>query len=180
MKDSIFQQVAKVLILLWALTLASPLLAHKDMKLPLSSDGTIERLPDEYQPAILKVSPASSCQNCSTKVTLQIREKAIVFPPCIAKLFDLPDEERLQVSGSWYHDLNLLPPYILIRLPTKWHDFVFFDGHSILIDIDTVSIIRIMEHKVSEDGRRMLAPPIKISSLCSKDEIGQINSVPAN
>lgn len=109
--------------------------AHEDTPLKLEK-GKITGLPKKYQPAAF---------DRENKV-LTIAGKRLVFPEVLHRLFtdghieDGPDYPvrvgahpyRLTLAASWYHELEYLPPYLLIKIEPKGRDYFF----ELLIDLD--------------------------------------------
>ena len=108
------------------LILTSPcaLHGHQDRYLTIAADGNFEEIPSEYGPAYLKINDASD--SGTPKVALQLGEKVVNMPECIAVLFVLSKGEKIRASASWYHDLSTFPPYINLRLP---------DGYKLLFNL---------------------------------------------
>jgi hypothetical protein len=76
-------------------------LAHVDTILATSDDGRLEGLPDQYSPASFD----------SQNYVLSIGIAKLKFPPCVAKYFSAPNSD-IEITASWYHNLELMPPYV--------------------------------------------------------------------
>lgn len=40
--------------------------------------------------------------------------------PCVLAALSNASPQRLELSGSWYHDSSDLPPYIAMEFPAAW------------------------------------------------------------
>ena len=78
------------------------------------------------------------------------------------------------VSGSWYHDELLLPPYVSIQLPTVSASNGFFEGYSLLFALETASLIKISHHELLPENAGMGMAAVTAESLCSEAELQQL------
>ena len=144
--------------------------AHRDRIITMESDGSLPDIPAEYQPAVLKLQTDEVGEFALTQsVSIQFGVFVTHLPQCIVRLFVLPTSEEVRLAASWYHDLSQLPPYLSIKLPKRSYRRPFFDGHTIVVAMDTAGIISIQEHDVEEDG--MTSRPLALEKLCSTEEI---------
>lgn len=90
------------------------------------------------------------------------------FSPLLRSFFDEPYD--LEVSSSWYHERDILPPYLLLDIHPKKKDFRF----QILFALETLSVIEVsvvlQESKttkqelpiaLSEDQKKQIRESIK-------------------
>jgi hypothetical protein len=129
-----------LLISALVLLMSSMSQAHEDTPLKLE-DGKITGLPKKYQPATFD----------RKEKILSIAGKRLLFPKVLHALFtdDRVDElfgdplpvkghpYQLKFSASWYHEADVLPPYMLIRIEPKDRDYAF----ELLIDMDRLTFI---------------------------------------
>lgn len=145
--------------------------AHQDRMFEITSSGDIEGFPPNYGPASLIVGEESEGNNLPT-VRLTIRGYSIDLPECLRMLFILPPGQTIRATGSWYHDLKLLPPYLNLDLPQRdIGDYGDFEGYSILFDVTTLDIIQIDKHHIVEGEQGPSISEVDISSLCPPDAL---------
>lgn len=102
----------------------SSLLAHSDTTVRLEHKKLVG-LPKQYTPAELDVNA----------FRLKIKDHEMEFSPLLKSFFDLPHD--LTLSASWYHESDILPPYLLLHILPKKKDFSF----QLLINLDTLDLI---------------------------------------
>lgn len=127
--------------------LLSEMHAHQDVLFALEPDGSISGLPNEFQPAFLRVGPVDSTASGSPapKVSIQLSGISRLLEPCVAQLFEIPAEEQMRLTGSWYHDAAILPPYLSVVLPTHTHSNSLFTGYSLLFDMRTTKLLQLYQ-----------------------------------
>jgi len=96
-----------------------PASAHEDRFLGVSPSGLITGLPAQYGPLRLDVRYSSNRNVKSVRFTSH--KFSIALNRCV--LEHLTHVKEIRASGSWYHDLSHMPPYIslqfLQRAPTQ-------------------------------------------------------------
>ena len=133
------------------LALAPVAEAHKDRVLTLK-DGTIEGLPEQYQPATFDPS------NC----VLRIGRREVTFAPFVRSLFAESSDWNLRITSSWYHERPFfgsagLPPYICFHLESDKKDY----GYKVLVDMVRLRLISIeVVLKLSESSTRNVSVEI--------------------
>ncbi len=120
----------------------SSLQAHQDTRLKFEN-GKITGLPEKYLPASFDIK----------KQSLTIGGKSLVFPNVLRGIFTFdanpdPFESKpskieahpytYSFSGSWYHELRDLPPYMLITVTPPDAKI----GFELLIDMDKLIFLR--------------------------------------
>ena len=119
---------------------ANVALGHQDMLIRLASDGRLQGLPPEYEPAYLYLPSGSGTEG----VVLQLGQKRLEFPDCLSVLFAKGSRPDMRLSASWYHDPKVLPYYLSIRLPIRSPNANgFYDGWSILVDMTRVAVLQV-------------------------------------
>lgn len=165
------RRLATFIFLAVTVGFASAVYAHRDTIFHITESGELVGVPEEFSPAYLVIDRESDIVN---SVTLQVSDHAAELPACISRFFDLPIGEEILVSGSWYHETSLLPPYISIRLPSITDSRGMFEGHSLLFGLETADLIEISRHELlpGDGGMRMeiVAPEI----ICSELELAQL------
>lgn len=127
------------------------LLAHKDRGIQLKDDKLIG-LPTKYTPAEFN----------SREFRIRIKDHVMTFSPFLKSLFDEPHD--LDISASWYHDTDLLPPYLCLRIRPKNKDF----SYGLLLNLDTLDLIELyVTLRESESSERHL--PIALSETEKQD-----------
>lgn len=132
-------------------------LAHVDTVLQVSDDGTLSGLPDEYEPAHVRVIwPVD--ETGVPSVSIQFSGHAVDLPVCIARLFAIADNEEIRVSASWYHKItDDLPAYANVDLPqetSSYWDQGAFSGHHLLFDLTDGRLLEITRRQLP--GRRFV------------------------
>jgi hypothetical protein len=96
---------------------AAPCLAHQDSIIAWKPDGTLQSLPAEFQPAKLLVSFSTTTgqRQGVDAVRLEIAGHKITLPRCVTEAIRVPGRNAIRVVASWYHDMSLLPPYIIVE-----------------------------------------------------------------
>lgn len=84
-----------------------PAVAHSHEDTTLHVQGSqIVGLPEQYQPAVFDPSTR----------TFAIAGTKVLFPECYGNFFPLSADYQIAIHSSWYHDLEMLPPYIAVHL----------------------------------------------------------------
>jgi hypothetical protein len=98
----------RLILIVLSILYSSFLFAHKDTGIKLQSDGALIGLPNKYEPALLDLK----------SLTLQIADKKLIIPECVSKYFGANDTfiYSIDISSSWYHNLDRLPPYLNITI----------------------------------------------------------------
>jgi hypothetical protein len=140
--------VGCVLVLFWS----GSLLAHEDTIIGLENKKLVG-LPKEYTPAELDLKD----------FRIRIKDHAMAFSPSLKSFFDQPHD--LRIFASWYHDRQILPPYLLLRIQPKKKDF----RYEILLSLDTLALVQLsVVLQESDSTTRRL--PIALSDA-EKEEI---------
>ncbi len=152
-----------------------PALTHQDRIFNVSDDGTIEGLPDEYQPARVVVAPSAD----GVAVELTLSGKALTLPSCLGNLFLLPPSENMSLSGSWYHSRSTLPPYLNVLLPqkSKEGDSFLYTGSSLLFNLETAELIEVRSWELVGTGAQ--GKDVPLDSICSPKERETLKPRPA-
>ena len=152
---------------------------HQDTTFRLLPDGLVEGVPEPYGPIHLWIDHHRPFPWLHRKISvrLQVRGTSRTLPGCIARLFDIPTALPIRLSGSWYHDLDSIPPYLYVELPQKlMPDYSIF-GHSITFDLRTAAVLSVWEQK-PVDGVGQVDSPVDLNSLCTPDEVvGAVRSL---
>lgn len=166
-------KIATGLLLLYLMLNVNSVWAHQDRVLKLQPDGSIEGLPEKYQPASLKIARDPS--NLTTGAVLTLGQGRYEFPDCLLGMFDLPDGLSIALHGSWYHERSTLPPYLVLDLPHEMKPKGWFNGFSYLFSLETAELLELDEFKVTMSsepnyaGSRMSHVPA-YSRYCGGEE----------
>jgi len=113
----------KVVALIVALTIASPVFGHVDTLLPIAADGTLQRIPAEWGPVKLSLRFSPSGPNPVSEVVITSPRFKAQLNQCILRLIQTPSIRHVRASGSWYHDdLDRLPPYVSLDFYSESYD----------------------------------------------------------
>src|SRR5688500_17134089 len=102
------------------------LFAHSDARIELKH-GALVGLPKKYAPAELNVKASR----------IRVGNHVMTFSPLLQSLFDQP--HNLEISASWYHDKQILPPYITLLVHPKKKDF----SYQILLNLETLQLVEL-------------------------------------
>jgi hypothetical protein len=109
----------KFLVVAATLLVCCQVSAHEDRSLDVSPSGQIIGLPAQYGP--LHVDVRYSNNRDVKSVRLSGRQFSIKLNRCA--LEHLTHVVKIRASGSWYHDLSRIPPYVSLQflqeLPTS-------------------------------------------------------------
>lgn len=169
--DVIMRRLSTFFFLVVTVGFASAAYAHRDTIFHISESGELVGVPEEFSPAYLLIDHESDVVN---SVTLQVSGHIAELPACIARFFDLPIGEEILVSGSWYHERSLLPPYISIRLPSIADSRGMFEGHSLLFSLETAGLIEVSRHELLPGDGGMRMETVAPESICSEPELAQL------
>jgi hypothetical protein len=101
-------------VVLYMVSFAS--FAHEDRILSLGADGTVAALPAAYGPLIVHVSRAPNTRDI-LGVALDSPRFHVRLNQCVVRM--LSGVTTVQASGSWYHDLRRMPPYVTLTFFTS-------------------------------------------------------------
>lgn len=156
------QIMMKPIISISLVLVASLANAHQDAVLVLEGNKIVG-LPEKYSLATFDVG---------SKVLI-IGDKRLQFPVCLSKYFLPKDDHSVELAASWYHEPELLPPYLSIDIRFNKRDYAF----QILINMDSLGIIHVEVHTTASSGLYM--HPIDLGPECKASitqGIGPVNS----
>ena len=147
--------------------LSSVALAHEDMPLPIGRGGTLGNLPPKFGPVKVLVGYSSSDPQTVRSVTLTSPRFGTKLNSCV--LAKLGPIVHVVASGSWYHNLSHLPPYVSVvfftsdgynpsRFDNNYYSITFSltDGHILLAE-------KVSHHWWSSMHGAPILPPDKCS-----------------
>ena len=118
---------------------ATPAKAHEDTLITREAKtGKLENLPEQYLPASFD----------TTKRILRIKDRQMAFPPFLKTILPKAEDSEYLLSASWYHQRELMPPYLNIEVKAKGGEF----RHAILIDLETLRIFGVTKLDKKPDG----------------------------
>ena len=94
--------------------------AHEDRILPIKPDGTLAGLPDQYGPVKVQVERSSSDARKVQSVVLASPRFRVSLNQCV--IDRLNNVNRVEASGSWYHEHRTLPPYVSLTFYSGRYD----------------------------------------------------------
>lgn len=140
-----------VILFLVILTLSLTANSHQDTIIDI--DGVLlKNLPIQYQPSILDLEA----------MYLLIGVHRLDFPSCVSKYFRTDSNSKVTAKASWYHEFDLLPPYITIEVQPKNRDYRF----DLMFSLDTVRPIEFQVLTYAQYG--LYNHEVKISERCRK------------
>lgn len=152
----------KYIIIIWLTISASLVSAHQDTSLKLDGSNIIG-LPESYSPASFDVSSK----------TLVIGQKKIEFPICLSKYFLPRESHSVELLASWYHEPDIMPPYLHIGINLSNRDYAF----QLLFNLETLEPISVEVHTSTNSGFYM--HPIELSAECRESITQNIASTNA-
>lgn len=90
--------------------------AHQDRRLTLSPDGAIPELPAPYDTTRLHVDFIGPGVSRLAAISLSVPGHALRLPPCLLAQIPEASKATTELTGSWYHDLDQMPPYVQVRI----------------------------------------------------------------
>ncbi|MGE5475253.1 MAG: hypothetical protein ACM3Q1_01230 [Bacteroidales bacterium] len=140
--------------------------AHQDRVLHLTSNGAIIELPPEYQPATLVL-------DFGRAIKLRLGNKETILPRCLVRLPTTQELKDVQITGSWYHDENIIPYYIEATFFDPGHSQNTWarSGYSYLFNLHTSRLIEAKRIEAGEGGNNILHKQIDVHSKCTREEI---------
>ncbi len=90
--------------------------AHQDRRLTLSPDGAIPELPAPCDAARLHVDFSGPGVSALAAVSFSVPGHALRLPPCLLAQIPQASTATTELTGSWYHDLDQMPPYVQVRI----------------------------------------------------------------
>ncbi|HEU4429046.1 MAG TPA: hypothetical protein VFT98_09850 [Myxococcota bacterium] len=154
--------------------LSQPSIAHQDRVFELLPNGAVVGIDPKYEPVSILVAGDGG----QMEVSVRIGTRRTDLPPCVARYFRLPTAQRIHLSGSWWHDFSLLPPYLQIELPQRVSELDVMDGISLLFNLQTGELIEIEKHEITGEGRGEISEVVLPGSICSPAELKSLRPVP--
>jgi uncharacterized protein (TIGR02246 family) len=164
-------------ITLLLVLLVAPCHAHRDTFIMWNDDGTLERLPAEYQPAKLAVNFSSGpgSKPGIRSFSLTISGKTTSLPACLTNMVRSPGKQAVQLLSSWYHDLTSHPPYLFI----EFHDSdpkakLARKSVSFHFDLTTGRLQSVSTADYTAGDMQIQDADVDVGKLCSKQELAPI------
>ncbi len=95
--------------------------AHEDRILPIKADGTIDSLPAVYGVVKVELDRSPTNPQVLTGVGVSSSRFSVRLNSCVTD--KLKAFTHVEASGSWYHDLSGMPPYVTLAFYTGDRDF---------------------------------------------------------
>jgi hypothetical protein len=105
-----------LLLLLLALVVAQPVSAHRDRVLSVAADGAIPELPEMYASTRLQIKLSSAAEPRLIELAFSSSGQHTTLAPCLLAFVNARSMDQVSLSGSWYHEEELLPHYVHISL----------------------------------------------------------------
>ncbi|WP_419904929.1 hypothetical protein [Kiloniella sp.] len=145
----------KKLLLIALFTLISfRALAHVDTRIKINKNGELVGLPKQYQPAKID----------RDKGAISLGKNEFLMPDCIRQYFQSPENSELEISGSWYHEFDILPPYINLNILPNDKNYEY----SFLFNLNNLTIIEVLII-TRPDDRSFYRHTVKFKDLCRQD-----------
>ena len=90
-------------------------LAHREMSLPLSVDGSLSGLPKQYSNARVRYGASTPGIGARTELSFSVNNRKTEVLPCLLRLVPVGSLGNPTISGSWYHSEDSLPHYVVVR-----------------------------------------------------------------
>ena len=103
--------------------------AHKDTGLELQYNGSLIGLPNKYEPSSFDLK----------SFIIEIAQKKIIIPECIKHSIGVTNELNysIDLSASWYHNLDNFPPYLNISIFPEAGKFEYH----LLLNLDSLEFL---------------------------------------
>jgi hypothetical protein len=75
---------------------------------------------------------------------------------------------KLHAYASWYHERSILPPYIGVDVVHGERQHGFFDGFSLLFNLETAFLIELTRRSAAGNVQRRAT--VNLRSLCGEQE----------
>ena len=134
----------------------------------LSPNGEIQGLPKEFQPAHLGLTKKG---DSPPEVTLRLGRSIVELPGCISELFRRIPRSHVKLSASWDHDPKDLPYYLSMELQEKRSKEGYFDGWSLLFNLNSGELMSLRRVWQTENGWGEQSAEIKPSQICTPEEL---------
>lgn len=119
--------------------------AHQDTLISLEGKALVN-LPKRFQPASFDANEAS----------LTIAGKPLLLPRFLKSVLEDPKSYDLSIASSWYHDPELLPPYLSIKIAPKGRHFAY----SVLVDMSGLRVLKVELELKENDSNTEAIPSI--------------------
>lgn len=119
--------------------------AHEDTLISLEGKALVN-LPKRFQPASFDANEAS----------LTIAGKQLLLPRFLKSVLGDPKSYDLILASSWYHDPELLPPYISIKIAPKGRHFTY----RVLVDMSGLRVLGVELELKETDSNTDAIPSI--------------------
>jgi hypothetical protein len=137
----------------------APVLAHEDSLVDIGRDGLLNGLPGHYEPAKLVHN--------ATVFRLRLGHNEVSLPLCLTSHLGLA-QAKPNAYASWYHERSILPPYLGVNLVHGERQQGFFNGFSLLFNLETASLIEVTRLSVEGNVERRVI--VDLPSLCGEQE----------
>jgi hypothetical protein len=164
-------RVAQAFVLIFLCTLAGHGSAHQDTDLQLSSDGRIHGLPHQYESTRLQIEFADKAAGRPTKMTFISAGKQTVIERCLLERLPVGSWRHMSLSGSWYHDNQSLPHYVVVRFetPAQSPDLPHPLGISFLLSLQNARLIVAEEALSTASKDEVKLSPIRLRAGCPSE-----------
>lgn len=109
-------------------------LNHEDTPITVDENGRLVGLPADYQNPVFDLETFTIC----------ISDHCIIVPRCVQDYFKSYDNYDINFAASWYHDPDVLPPYLRMSIVTAENPSEI----QILLNLKTLEIFQIWEIKI--------------------------------
>jgi hypothetical protein len=134
--------------------------AHTDVQLKLVAGGKLvadtqhRKIPQEFLPL----------EYSEEEQVIRIGKHRMKLAPYFQSLFPDDGDYKVRFSTSWYHDLTLLPPYMLVHIEPSGRQF----SYRLLLSLKDLSVIK-FSVEVDLGGKSTREFPVDLSNW--KEEI---------
>jgi hypothetical protein len=149
--------------------------AHSDRVITVKDDGSLEGIPSEYGPAIMRVefAPPNTDDAPITSITLNLGKNRVRMPICVTGLLLTRRMSEIKASASWYHDEKDIPHYLNVEFfdpgydKSRWAN----PGFSLLFNLRTGRLMQMEVMIVRENGKGIQNVPVDIAGRCKPEEL---------
>lgn len=149
--------------------------AHQDRVITLQSDGALDGLPAEFQPASLHVAFSPIPAGAVEAIELDLGKNRIRLPLCVTGILLTERVDEIKVSASWYHDESIVPYYLAVTFFDPGYDqgIPFNPGYSLMFNLRTGKLMSMDVLIVRDQGWALQNLPIHVESQCRHEDVSQ-------
>ena len=119
--------------------------AHMDRKLTLAPDGSIPEIPASLGKVVLKISGLDAG---TPSVEFDVDSNKDILPTCLTRFIHTRLLSDVELTGSWYHNEDILPYYVTVRFREPRADpaSISDDAFEILFNLHNARVLEMKRY----------------------------------